>query len=120
MSKVRDHIHRLKKHKYKNGTPVFFCINNCSFKVEVPFALGMEVLCNTCGNPFTMTEYSLKLVKPHCNNCGKFRVVGEDGKAKFVPKGRATQALADLGKQAVSSMKDRMSKVVVMAKDEDI
>lgn len=121
MSKVRDHIHRLKKHKYKNGTPVFFCTNNCSFKIEVPFALGMEALCNVCGDSFTMTEYTLKLAKPHCANCGKVQVIDEaTGKKKFVQKGRANEALADLGKEAVISMKDRLGKVVAMAKDEDI
>lgn len=122
MPKVEDHIHKLKRHKYTNGSKVYFCINNCTFKVDVPFALGLIVLCNICDEPFTMNEYSIKLAKPHCNKCGKMKVADPDGKARFVPKGRANQAIADLGTSAVSSLKDRMSKVVTMEPtiDEDI
>jgi hypothetical protein len=118
---VEDHIHKLRRHTYANGSRVYFCTNNCTFKVEVPFALGLRVLCNTCGEPFTMNEYAIKLAKPHCNNCGKMKV-NIDGVEKFVPKGRASQAIAELGASSATALKDRMSKVVTMEPviDEDI
>lgn len=119
----RNHIHKLRRHTYANKTKVYFCINNCTFKVEVPFALGLIVLCNTCGEPFTMNEYSIKLAKPHCNKCGKMKV-NVDGVNKFVPKGRAHQAIAELGESAATSLKERLSKVVALEEppviDEDI
>lgn len=121
MPKVQEHTHKLKRHTYPNGTRVYFCINDCTFKVEAAFALGKIVLCNICNQPFVMNEYSIKLARPHCNNCGKMKVSDPDGKARFVSKGRSAQAIADLGKQAVGSMRERMSgKVVAIEKDEDI
>jgi hypothetical protein len=121
MPKVQDHTHKLKRHTYPNGTKVYFCILDCTFKVEAAFALGKVVLCNICNEPFPMNEYSIKLAKPHCSACGKMKVQDGDGKAKFINKGRPIQAIADLGKSAISSMKERMSgRVVEMVKDEDI
>jgi len=121
MPKVQEHTHKLKRHIYPNGTKVYFCILDCTFKVEAAFALGKVVLCNICNEPFPMNEYSIKLAKPHCNACGKMKIKDPDGKARFINKGRPTQAIADLGKSAISSMKDRMAgRVVAMEKDEDI
>ncbi len=117
---IKDHIHKLKRHTYNNGTKVYFCVNDCNFKVEVALALGKIVLCNICGKDFKMNEYSIKLAKPHCTNCGKVKIKDADGNAKFISKGRPIAAIADLGQQAVSSLKDRMSKVVTLESDEDI
>lgn len=120
MAKIQEHIHKLRRHTYTNGTKVYFCTLDCSFKVEAPFALGKKTICNICGDTFLMNEYSVKLAKPHCNSCGKFKVIDDDGKARFVDKSRPTQAIAELGKNAVASLKDRMGKVVAIEKDEDI
>lgn len=119
--KVKDHIHRLRRHKYANGSKVFFCTLDCSFKIDTGLSLGAVVICNICGNQFEMNEYSIKLAKPHCNACGKIKVTDAEGKPRFINKGRSTEAIADMGKAAVSSMRDRMSRVVTMEKpDEDI
>lgn len=120
MSKVRDHNHKLKRTTYASGTKVYFCIDDCSYKIEVAFALGKVVICNICEEPFSMNEYSIKLAKPHCNACGKMQVRDSEGKRKFVSKARPIQALADLGKTATESLKSRMGKVVAMARDEEI
>lgn len=120
MAKVQDHIHKFKRTSYSTGTKVYFCIDNCSYKIEVAFALGKVVRCNICDEDFAMNEYSIKLAKPHCNNCGKMQVRDAEGKRKFVAKGRTNQAIADLAKSSISDLKSRMGKVVAMAKDEDI
>lgn len=120
MSKVRDHSHKLKRTEYASGTKVYFCIDDCSYKVEVPFALGKLVRCNICNQEFQMNEYSCKLARPHCGNCGKIQVKDEEGKRRFVSRNRPQQAIADLAKSAVTDMKSRMTRVVEMAKDEDI
>lgn len=121
MSKVRDHLHRLKRTTYASGTKVYFCTNDCSYKIEVAFALGKIVECPICGEDFAMNEYSIKLAKPHCNNCGKMQVKDPDsGKRKFIPKGRKVEAFSELAKAPADSLRGRMSKVVQMPKDEDI
>lgn len=121
MSKVRDHIHRLKRTTYSNGTKVYFCTNDCSYKLEVPFALGKIVECNLCEQPFKMNEYSIKLAKPHCNDCGKIQ--GKDpvtGKRTFKSKNQPIEAMSEIADTSVSSLKDRLGKVVMMEKEEDI
>lgn len=69
MSSINGHIHKLKRHRYKNGTTVYFCIDNCGFKIGCEFSLGKVVKCNKCDQPFQMNEYSIRLAKPHCINC---------------------------------------------------
>lgn len=118
--KEDEHVHKLQRHKYANGTKVYFCVLNCNYKIEVAFALGKLSVCHICGNEFTMNEYSCKLAKPHCQNCGKFKVTDDTGQSRFISKGRSTAAIADMGKQAVGNLKDRLGKVVQIMQDEDI
>lgn len=120
MSKVRDHVHKLKRTTYSNGTKVYFCTNDCSYKIEVPFALGKVVECNICFTPFKMTEYSIKLSKPHCNDCGKMQYRDEDGKRRFKPKNQPIEAISEIADTAVNSLRDRLGKVVTMIKEEDL
>lgn len=68
--KKSDHIHKLKRHTYKTGHSVYMCIlPDCFFKSEPEFMLGKRVICNRCDEPFLMSQYSLRLAKPHCSNC---------------------------------------------------
>lgn len=67
-----------------------------------------------------MNEYSIKLVKPHCQNCGKIKIKDHDGKSRFINKGRPVPAIAELGKSAVNDLKQRLGSVTVIEKDEDI
>jgi len=69
MAKKEKHYHLLKRHLYRNGEAVYFCVLNCSFKVNVKLALGKVVLCNSCYTPFEMNEKSIRLAKPKCNPC---------------------------------------------------
>lgn len=120
MAKVREHLHKLKRIAYSTGTKVYFCIDDCSYKVEVPFALGKLVRCNVCDEPFQMNENSIRLARPHCNGCGKMQVKGPDGKRKLIDKSRPIQAIAELGKSAVSDLRTRMNRAVIVAKEEDL
>lgn len=65
------HTHKLRRHTYKaTGNSVFFCtLTDCSYKIETQFSLGKETLCNRCGQPFIMTNYAVRLAKPHCMSC---------------------------------------------------
>jgi hypothetical protein len=113
------HIHKLKKHKYKTGIAVFFCTLDCSFKIEVPFALGKEALCNICGQAFTMNEYALKLTRPHCSKCGRKEVKDIDGKKHYISKVNNDQIISDIAANETSSLKDRLSKLTQTTQIED-
>jgi hypothetical protein len=64
------HIHKLKRLKYKSGNTIFFCsLPDCTFKTNIALALGKRSLCWRCGESFIMSEYSLRLAKPHCDSC---------------------------------------------------
>jgi hypothetical protein len=119
MSKPR-HIHRLKKHKYKTGVAVYFCtLPDCHFKIEAPFALGKESLCNICGEPFLMNEYTIKLVKPHCINCGKKEVKDENGNKHYIRKSGG-KTLAHIAADATNELKSRLDGIVRPLADDDI
>ena len=116
----KEHIHKFKRYRYKNGTSVYFCTNNCHFKIEVAVSLGKECLCNICGEPFVMNEYTIKLAKPHCSNCGKIKVKNPDGTATFQSKSRIGIIAKELAAKPVESLRDRLSQVVTMERDEDL
>lgn len=67
---TEKHVHKLKRIKYKSGNVSLFCVMpDCSFKINPALALGKRSLCWRCGNEFLLTEYSLRLAKPHCESC---------------------------------------------------
>jgi hypothetical protein len=108
------HIHRLKKHRYKSGVSVFFCtLTDCNYKIEVPFSLGKESLCNICNEIFIMNEYTLKLVKPHCNNCGRREVKDSNGVKHYIRKIN-TNVLLDIASDETASLKDRLKNVTII------
>ena len=73
-----QHIHKFKRLRYKSGNEIFFCtLPDCSQKINPALALGKRSLCWRCGEPFIMNEYSLRLAKPHCENCHKPKEVKE-------------------------------------------
>src|SRR3970282_99899 len=108
MAKAISHRHKLKKHRYPNGTAIFFCIlPDCHFKVEAALALGKEVLCNQCNEPFLMNEYTIKLTKPHCLNCGKIAVKTSSGRNIYVNK-RAPKILTEIAANDVNNLRSRL------------
>ena len=67
-----SHVHKLKRVKYKSGNAIFFCtLPDCNFKTNIALALGKRSICWRCGEQFIMSEYSLRLAKPHCPACHK-------------------------------------------------
>lgn len=71
MKEPEKHIHKLKRLVHKSGNVVFFCVLDCSYKISSALALGKSCICWRCGEKFLMNEYSLRLAKPHCENCHK-------------------------------------------------
>lgn len=70
--KKEEHIHKFKGHLYKSGSKIFFCtLPKCNKKIKSALALGKETLCWRCEEPFILTEYALRLIKPHCEKCHK-------------------------------------------------
>lgn len=72
------HVHKLKRHKFKTGNAVYFCaLPDCRFKTATGLALGKRSICWRCGKDFIMNEYSIRLAKPHCDECHKSKDAGE-------------------------------------------
>lgn len=72
MSKAPTHICKFKRLKYKTGNTIFFCtLPDCNKKISIALALGKKCICWRCDTPFIMNEYSLRLAKPHCDDCHK-------------------------------------------------
>jgi hypothetical protein len=112
---ILKHVHRLKKHKYPSGTSVFFCtLPDCTFKVEVPFSIGKTTACNICGEAFLMNDYSIKLNKPHCPNCGRREVKDPNGKKHYIRQVNKIQVLASIANDETVSLKDRLAKATII------
>jgi hypothetical protein len=113
------HLHKLKKHKYKTGTVIFHCVlPECHYKIESFLSLGKRSLCNICGEEFLLDEYSIKLVRPHCRNCGKQRVTDDEGKAHYVHKVRGT--LAAVAESSTEELRKRLANAVVVHAEDDV
>jgi hypothetical protein len=102
----RNHIHKLKRHKYANGTAVFFCVNDCNFKVEAALAVGKKVLCYYCDTPFIMSERDTVVVRPHCKNCSKRKIKDSDGNVRYVRQSR--DVFNKMAEDSVNSLKERL------------
>jgi hypothetical protein len=109
----KSHIHKLKRHTYKNGEIVFFCVNDCSYKIKRELSLGKKCICWRCGEPFTMNEYSIRLAKPHCNDCTTH-------KGDITLTDEMKSVAADNPKDdVVSSLRDRLSAITQTGTDND-
>ena len=66
------HVHKLRRLRYKSGNIIFFCcLPDCTYKTNIALALGKRSICHRCGEEFFLSEYSLRLAKPHCDSCHK-------------------------------------------------
>ena len=67
---AKNHAHKFKRHRFKTGNEVYFCVlPDCQVKIKPALTLGKRAICWRCGNEFQMTDYSVRLAKPHCNSC---------------------------------------------------
>src|SRR5690348_7915099 len=67
----KTHAHRLKLHTYKkSGYKIYFCtLPDCNYKVKRELVLGKRAICWRCNKEFIMNENSIRLVRPHCDDC---------------------------------------------------
>lgn len=64
------HVHKFRRHTHKTGNRIFFCaLPDCNVKMNPALALGKKCICWRCGEEFILNEYSIRLAKPHCDNC---------------------------------------------------
>ena len=114
------HTHRLKRHRYTTGSTVYFCtLPDCHFKIECVMALGKKSICNLCGNEFIMTEYTIKLAKPHCDNCSKIKVSSADGKKRYIRRD-SLPVMASLANESANDLRSRLDNAIKPVTDEDI
>jgi len=97
---------------------MFFCtLPDCDYKVAVKLALGKRCICNRCDKPFILNEYSIRLVKPHCDECHKSR--NDKPIISMTPQQVEMQSVTD--KFQFPSLADRLSKVTKpVESDEEI
>jgi ferredoxin-like protein FixX len=115
-----SHIHKLKKHRYKTGNTIYFCIlPDCHYKLDAALSLGKKSLCNICNAEFTMTEATLKLQRPHCMDCGKVKVQDADGNTRYVKK-VVNKVLTDIGVSHATDLRSRLASVTQIPLDDDI
>lgn len=109
-TQIQEHTHKLRLHKYPNGTKVYFCVLNCSYKVEVAFALGKVTLCNICNSEFEITKLTLRLQEPHCSDCGRVLVKNADGSRTYIRK-VANKVLGDVANKTVENLSTRLASI---------
>lgn len=78
-SRKPNHVHKFRMKVYESGYTVYFCVvKDCPYRIEQCFTLGKEVICWRCNQPFELNEYSMRLVKPHCDKCIQRKKDGND------------------------------------------
>lgn len=108
---TEKHIHKLRRLVHKSGNKIFFCaLPDCNYKINVALALGKRSICWRCGEPFLITEYSLRLAKPHCDLCHKSKK--EIEKYEGVP---VTHETPDF----LPSLSERLQQTLNQAKPEE-
>ena len=116
-----QHIHKYKRLTYKSGNAIFFCaLPECNQKINIALALGKRSLCWRCGEPFIMSEYSLRLAKPHCDACHKSKkiditvdeIINPDGSVAYGPE-RYQEVPKEL------SLSDRLSQTIQNAQQQE-
>ena len=117
---IEKHTHKLKRKKYKTGNTIYFCtLPDCHYKIEVELALGKKSICNICGDEFIINEYTLRLAKPHCTNCGKVKVRNSDGRNYYVHKtpNKITESIAS---NSIENLRNRLIGSVVQIDNDNI
>lgn len=117
---IQKHVHKLKRYKYKTGNSVYFCtLPDCHYKIDTALALGKRTRCNICDTEFIINEYTIRLARPHCTECSKQKVKGDNGKNYYIRRASA-QVVADIAKTSTDNLKSRLGSIVIQAADEDI
>lgn len=109
------HIHKFKRHRYKTGNEIFFCtLPDCSIKLALALALGKRTICWRCGESFVMTEYSIRLAKPHCDACHMPK--SSKGAVDTIEQ----EIIEHIEKQSKMTLADRLTQTIQEATNEAI
>jgi late competence protein required for DNA uptake (superfamily II DNA/RNA helicase) len=112
---TQNHVHKYRRFVYKRtGHVVFFCVlPDCTYKTSAKFTLGKRNICNRCGEEFLMNEVSIRLEKPHCNECTKHKRTSKaKNSAKVEQFPTAAQILSEVGKDVTADLRSRLSSIV--------
>lgn len=114
MAKKEIHTHKFKRLRYKSGNEIFFCaLPDCSKKLSTALALGKRSICWRCGNEFIMSEYSLRLAKPHCEACHKSKKDIEIPVILGIDYGKEPSFVIE------KSLSERLSRTIQQAQQEE-
>lgn len=82
---IKKHVHKLKRVTYDNNDKIYFCVDDCTFKINSRLVLGKKTICNRCGREFKIDEISARQAKPHCRACDKKKkITNETDTAEFL------------------------------------
>jgi late competence protein required for DNA uptake (superfamily II DNA/RNA helicase) len=111
-----QHIHKLRRFKYKSGNIKLFCqLPDCNFKQTPALLIGKRSLCNRCGNEFILNEYSVRLAKPHCNDCHKSNNVKKtraDLEFESTVENRKSEPITDRVMNVPLSLSERLAQTL--------
>jgi hypothetical protein len=99
------HVHKFRRHRYQSGNEIYFCVLDCAFKVAPALAIGKKTVCHRCGEIFEMNEYSIRLAKPHCENCHK----PKSGIKIVMPSKVIKESTFPLPRDSANELRDRLS-----------
>lgn len=122
---TEKHVHKFRRHRYSSGNTVFFCaLPDCKVKIDPALSLGKRSICWRCGEPFILTEYSIRLAKPHCENCHKPKTLPAELSDRVMEMSSSdveqlTGAVVSVAPNAVSDLKSRLAGVLRRAADEE-
>lgn len=121
--KKEKHIHKFRRHRYASGNTVFFCAQpDCTVKITPALALGKRSICWRCGEPFILSEYSIRLAKPHCDNCHKPKTIPNDiiqyAESPGTPESKVAMPMVGVT-NSVMDLKSRLAGVLRKAADEE-
>ena len=66
-----------------------------------------------------MSEYTIKLKLPHCNDCGKVKVTDAEGKPRYVKK-VTNQILTSVAQETSADLRSRLNSVTSVELEDDI
>lgn len=108
--KLHNHIHKFRRKIYKTGNSVYFCVDDCNYKIGVEFSLGKMTRCNNCDKAFQMNEYSIRAAKPKCMDCIKRKTITKGGiDANIMVESISKSIAAD----SITELKNKMDNLII-------
>ena len=66
-----------------------------------------------------MNEYTIKLAKPHCTNCGKVKIKDGEGNNRYIKK-VTNKILANVATENTQDLRSRLANATVPDLEDDI